>query len=160
MNVNEPFPSIFSLKNTHMAPKQSVEYFFIVNPAGGLIYNMAWGSAPPLSENDAIRLASTFHSLVAISQQISPTGGGGGICDLECAGFSLRCFQAQTGVKFFCTCTPGCLQVPAYLKQVYELYCDWVLKDPFYELDMPVRVEKFESKLVQLTTERFGARLV
>ncbi|KAH9253666.1 hypothetical protein BASA81_008284 [Batrachochytrium salamandrivorans] len=138
--------------------KPGVEYLFMVNPAGGLIFNMAWGAAPNLSENDAIRLASTFHSLVAISQQISPTGRGGGICELETTGFSLRCFQTLTGLKLFCTATPGTMHIPTYLKQVYDLYCDWVLKDPFYELDMPIRVERFESRLVALTTERFGHR--
>jgi hypothetical protein len=137
----------------------SIEHLFIVNAAGGLMFNLVWGSAQPLSENEALRLASTFHSLHAISQQISPTGGGGGIIELEASGFSLRCFQSGTGVKFFCTCAPGAQNVPMYLRLVYELYADWVLKDPFYELDMPIRVEKFEQKLLALTTERFGPRI-
>jgi len=144
-----------------MAPNRplSIEHFFIVNAAGGLIYNLVWGSAHPLSENDALRMASTFHSLHAIAQQISPTGRGGGIVELETSGFSIRCFQSATGLKFFCTCAPGAQGVAQYLKQVHELYADWVLKDPFYELDMPIRVEKFDQKLVALTTEKFGPRV-
>ena len=137
----------------------SIEHLFIVNPAGGLIFNLCWGSALPLSENDALRMASTFHSLHAISQQISPNNKGGGIVELETSGFSLRCFQSGTGLKFFCTCAPGTQQVPSYLRMVHELYADWVLKDPFYEMDMPIRVEKFEQKLVALTTEKFGPRV-
>lgn len=30
------------------------------------------------------------------------------------------------------------------LKKCYELYADYVLKNPFYSLEMPVRCEKFE----------------
>ena len=143
-----------------MPPRpQSIEHLFIVNPAGGLIFNLVWGAAQPLSENDALRMASTFHSLHAISQQMSPSGKGGGIVELETSGFSLRCFQSGTGLKFFCTCAPGTQQVPLYLRTVHELYSDWVLKDPFYELDMPIRVEKFEQKLLALTLEKFGPRV-
>ena len=143
-----------------MPRPHSIEHLFIVNAAGGLIFNLVWGSASPLSENDSLRMASTFHSLHAISQQISPTGRGGGIVELEASGFSLRCFQSATGLKFFCTCAPGTQQVAVFLKQVHELYADWVLKDPFYELDMPIRVEKFEQKLIALTTEKFGPRVM
>jgi trafficking protein particle complex subunit 4 len=136
----------------------SIEHLFIVNAAGGLIYNLVWGSASPLTGNDSLRMASTFHSLHAIAQQISPTGKGGGILELETSSFSLKCYQTPTGIKIFCTCTPGTPNVPQYLRQIHELYADWVLKDPFYELDMPIRVEKFEQKLLQFTTDRFGPR--
>ena len=30
---------------------------------------------------------------------------------------------------------------------IYELYSDYVLKNPFYELEMPVRCELFENNL-------------
>ena len=30
------------------------------------------------------------------------------------------------------------------LKKVYELYADYVMKNPFYSLEMPIRSEKFE----------------
>lgn len=139
-----------------MARRQtSLEYLFLVNAAGGLLYSLCWGTAKPLSENDAIRMASTFHSLHAISEQISPVGRGGGIVELEASGLSIRCLQSESGLKIFCTCAPGTPHVMEYLKQVYVLYVDWVLKDPFYEVDMPIRVDKFETKLRVLTTERF-----
>ena len=143
-----------------MSRPNSIEHLFIVNPSGGLIYKLAWGSAIPLNENDAIRLASTFHSLHAIAQQISPTGRGGGIVELETHGFSLRCLQSATGIKFFCTCAPGTPNVVVYLKQVYEFYADWVIKDPFYELEQPIRSSKFDQKLIALTTEKYGARTI
>ena len=32
-------------------------------------------------------------------------------------------------------------------KSVYSLYSDYVLKNPFYELDMPIRCELFDQQL-------------
>lgn len=35
------------------------------------------------------------------------------------------------------------------LKQIYELYTDYVLKNPFYEMEMPIRCELFDINLAQ-----------
>jgi len=32
-------------------------------------------------------------------------------------------------------------------RHLYELYADYVLKNPFYELDMPIRCELWETML-------------
>ncbi len=37
------------------------------------------------------------------------------------------------------------LKVPGFLRKVYEFYSDYVLKNPFYEIDMPIRIKLFES---------------
>ena len=44
----------------------------------------------------------------------------------------------------------------AFLQKVYEAYADYVLKNPFYELEMPIRVERF-SDAVQKITQHFSA---
>ena len=31
--------------------------------------------------------------------------------------------------------------------RIYDLYCDFVLKNPFYEVEMPVRCELFDQNL-------------
>jgi hypothetical protein len=33
------------------------------------------------------------------------------------------------------------------VRRCYELYGDYVVKNPFYSMEMPVRVEKFERAL-------------
>ena len=38
-------------------------------------------------------------------------------------------------------------QVDGILRRVYELYTDYVLKNPFYGLENPVRVEEWERRL-------------
>ena len=36
------------------------------------------------------------------------------------------------------------------MRCVYERYADLVLKNPFYELEMPIRVELFEEAMAKL----------
>lgn len=44
------------------------------------------------------------------------------------------------------------------LKKIYELYSDYVLKNPFYSLEMPIRCELFDTHLQGLleTVEKTG----
>lgn len=37
--------------------------------------------------------------------------------------------------------------VDAVIRKIYELYADYVMKNPFYQLDMPVRCESFDRLL-------------
>lgn len=53
------------------------------------------------------------------------------------------------GTKFFVVCEPGTLHMDALLKVIYELYTDYVLKNPFYEMEMPIRCELFDLNLSQ-----------
>ena len=39
------------------------------------------------------------------------------------------------------------------LKEVYVLYSDFVLKNPFYELDMPIHCDKFDQRLLKLAED-------
>lgn len=36
------------------------------------------------------------------------------------------------------------------LRKIYELYADYVLKNPFYSLEMPIRCELFDVNLQSL----------
>lgn len=36
------------------------------------------------------------------------------------------------------------------LRKIYELYADYVLKNPFYSLEMPIRCELFDINLQSL----------
>jgi hypothetical protein len=38
---------------------------------------------------------------------------------------------------------PGAVDLDYVLREVYILYADCALKDPFYELEMPIRCELF-----------------
>ncbi|KAI3941406.1 hypothetical protein MKW92_022216 [Papaver armeniacum] len=51
--------------------------------------------------------------------------------------------------KFFVVCEPGTQHMDTLLKIIYELYTDYVLKNPFYEMEMPIRCELFDINLIQ-----------
>ncbi|TYI46441.1 hypothetical protein E1A91_D13G107500v1 [Gossypium mustelinum] len=145
-----------------------------------------------MDTNDSLRVASLWHLMHAISQQLSPTTGCSKIELLEADTFDLHWFQSLTDnflsdfptrltescrlglvnhrldlamfaftlsrslklrdenwTKFFVVCEPGTQHIEALLKVVYELYTDYVLKNPFYEMKMPIRCELFDINLTQ-----------
>ena len=53
----------------------------------------------------------------------------------------------NAGTKFFVSVEPGMPGVEDRLHHIYELYVDFVLKNPFYELEMPIRCELFDLHL-------------
>ena len=121
---------------------------FIVNSNGGLMFNkgLSTASLPTQSINDMLRIASTFHSIHEITKQMSPNKEGcTGIQKIETGSFVLHSLSTLTGVKFVVTSTPETQGVEKFAASVYELYADYVLKNPFYELDQPINVELFSS---------------
>lgn len=130
-------------------------HLFIVNKSGGLILHRPLGpSAPRIGTNEWLRIGSTFHSLHAIAAEASPvrlpgnktpSGADDGIEEIEGGGIVLKCLQTRTGVKFVITAEPGTPDLEMVLREIYVLYADCALKDPFYELEMPIRCELFTN---------------
>lgn len=69
----------------------------------------------------------------------------------------INCF-AFAGVKFIVICDPRLQGMETILRKIYELYADYVLKNPFYALEMPIRCDLFNDnlKLLLETIERTG----
>jgi hypothetical protein len=125
---------------------------YVINKSGGLIYQQDLSSdAPKLSSNDHLRLGSTFHSIHAIAALAAPLLSKG-IVSLETEAFCLQCLQVPTGTKFFITALPtfSAAQLDLVLRHIYEIYADYVLKNPFYELEMPIRCSLFHTNLKSL----------
>ncbi|KAJ1923375.1 hypothetical protein IWQ60_003846 [Tieghemiomyces parasiticus] len=121
---------------------------YIINKAGGLVYQRDFNeSLNRLSSNDYLILAGTFHSIHAITTRISPVGNSEGIELLEADGFKLHCFQTVTGIKFLLITDPAHPNTDAALRRIYRLYSDFVMKNPFYTPDMPIRAELFDQSL-------------
>ncbi|CAJ1901659.1 unnamed protein product [Cylindrotheca closterium] len=145
-------------------------HLFIVNKSGGLIHHRALSpKAPQIGTNEWLRIGSTFHSLYAIANEASPmklsqnknvSGADDGIEEIQADGLVLRCLQTRTGIKFVVTAEPGTSDIDQVLREIYILYTDCALKDPFYELEMPIRCELFTTSVDALirTMER-SARL-
>ncbi|KAL2009434.1 hypothetical protein VTN00DRAFT_5241 [Thermoascus crustaceus] len=70
-----------------------------------------------------------------------------GIEVLETDKFRMTCFQTVTGTKFLLFTDPLMPNVDVVMRKVYELYADYVMKNPFYQLEMPVRCEAFDRHL-------------
>jgi hypothetical protein len=84
-------------------------------------------------------LASTFHGLHVISSNLSPVRNGTGIELLETDSFKLYCYAAPTGTKFFMLMEPQQQNLEELARVIYDLYVDFVMKNPFYELEQPIR---------------------
>eukprot|EP01035_Chromulina_nebulosa_P019109 gene19109-24943_t len=102
---------------------------FVINKSGGVIFNRNLSNlAPNLSDNENLRLGSTFHGLHAIATQVAP-------------------------IVSLVTTSHGSIDSDELLTGVYELYSDYVLKNPFYEMDMPIRSEIFNKNLDKLVSK-------
>ncbi|KAI1499660.1 Sybindin-like protein [Biscogniauxia marginata] len=149
----------------------------VINKAGGLIYNRTFGDGlNQLNTNDYLVLAGTFHGVHAITARLSPvktmqmpqnqqlqhtaSGAGGGVVPgrpeppsglevLESENFRLQCFNTMTGTKFllFTDTLQTNANADVAMRKVYDLYSDYVMKNPFYQLEMPIRCETFDRKL-------------
>ena len=66
---------------------------------------------------------------------------------LEASDFRLQCFQTATGIKFLLFTEPQQPNIETTMRRIYELYSDYVMKNPFYTVEMPIRCEKFDRGL-------------
>ncbi|PXF42788.1 Trafficking protein particle complex subunit 4 [Gracilariopsis chorda] len=130
-----------------------LQYLFVINKAGSLIFDRRLSeNAPQLSPNDCLHLASTFHGMQLLVQQLSPepSDHGFGIVTLETESYVLQAYRPETGVQFFVTADLKTENLAAFLRDVYVIYADYVMKNPFYELDMPIKVDRWEAHLKRL----------
>ncbi|KAI9052690.1 hypothetical protein LZ554_002968 [Drepanopeziza brunnea f. sp. 'monogermtubi'] len=138
----------------------------IINKAGGLIYQRDFAEGlNKLTVNDYLVLAGTFHGIHAITTRLHPLSSSSspspsasapderplppsGIEVLETENFRLQCFQTLTGTKFLLFTEPQQPNTDRVLQEIYRLYGDYVMKNPFYQLEMPVRCEGWERRVV------------
>ena len=108
----------------------------------------------------AALISSTLLFILLLSYHITnecSDGADDGIEVIEAGGLVLCCLQTRTGVKFVITAEPGTPELDLMLREIYVLYSDCALKDPFYELEMPIRTDLFTSAVDSLL-ERFESR--
>ena len=60
----------------------------------------------------------------------------------------------MTGTKFLLFTEPAQPNVDVVIRRVYELYVDFVMKNPFYTVEMPIRCQKFDQGLDQYIKAR------
>ncbi|KAH7123917.1 Sybindin-like family protein [Dendryphion nanum] len=140
----------------------------IINKAGGLVYNREFHTGlNKLTSNDYLIMAGSFHGIHAITKQLCPaspvptnptsnaailapspfSGRPSGLEVFESSQFRMQCFQTLTGTKFLLFTEPQQPNIDSMIKKIYELYADFVMKNPFYTVEMPIRCEKFDRGL-------------
>ena len=125
----------------------------ILNSSGGLIFSWHYHKdAPQLDSNEVIIIGSTLHSLHAISVAVSPTPKSSGFTELECTTWKVSLLQTITGLKFLLFTDLSFQKSQDVLKNIYAIYADYVLKNPFYTLDMPIAnsCQKFVTEVKEL----------
>lgn len=106
-------------------------------------------------------------SILATGKSHCPNSNRLGLQSIDTDQFSLYVFQTLTGLKFVIITKPAGTtpdqghnqgeasrqfeKVQELFKQYYIVYTDYVMKDPFYSLDMPIKSPMFEQKIVALS---------
>jgi hypothetical protein len=72
---------------------------------------------------------------------------------METENFRMQCFNTLTGTKFLLFTETTQTNVDVTIKRIYDLYADYVMKNPFYSLEMPVRCDIFDRKLLSYIRE-------
>jgi hypothetical protein len=75
-----------------------------------------------------------------------------GIEVIESEFMKLVCFQTLTRLKFIFVIdhVTSVSECEVMFRRIYDIYSDFVSKNPFYELDMPIRIETFETEVSKL----------
>lgn len=56
----------------------------------------------------------------------------------------------MTGIKFLFITSPDFPDYQALSTAAYRLYVEFVVKNPFYQPDMPIRIELFDKGITKL----------
>ena len=72
-----------------------------------------------------------------------------GIEEIVTNQFTLKCMQTNTAIKLMLISNGAdkISQQDSILRKAYEIYSDFVGKNPFQEADMPIKSELFDSKV-------------
>lgn len=78
-----------------------------------------------------------------------------GLKSVETDLFNLYIFQTVSGLKFVLVTMPNLDSVEVQrtndlFKHLYVAYSDYVMKNPFYSMDMPIKSSLFDAKVREI----------
>lgn len=125
---------------------------YVLNRHGGVIFqkSLVCCNDEVDSLNAMLQQGSTFFILSKMAQQVSPVNGSGGIESIEFGDCVIECLTTQTGLQFICVADQSHQRVRELLASVYELYVNYVSKNPFSLPDQPIKADKWELHLDDL----------
>jgi hypothetical protein len=115
---------------------------------------------------------STNNQLLSSGKFLDSNSNRSGLQSIETDLFNLYIFQSLTGIKFIIitSSNPVVQQIDTpekfkagelnlqyelvqdIFKKLYSIYSDYVMKDPFYSIDMPIKSQLFETKVIELVS--------
>lgn len=118
-----------------------VEELYIVNRSGGLVYT----TDKQTEANALMIIASSIQSLNEITRNCLST------CHFYQAVIyetkRMHIFRTVTGFTFIFTAGENAQsKIEETYKHVYRHFCEFVLADPFYSLEMPITNPKFQPE--------------
>lgn len=115
---------------------------------------------PSLISPQETHTPRSVHAITARLNPVKPATQPGsrpepssGLEVLETENFRMQCFNTLTGTKFLLFTDTAQANVDVTLRKIYDLYSDYVMKNPFYSLEMPVRCDIFDRKLLSYIRE-------
>lgn len=127
----------------------------------------------PHEKND--HNSTVNQALIQMGRSQNPNSNKTGLQSIETNCFNLYVFQTVSGIKFIIITSPNpvvhnlqpispqavstsselnkqCDVANELFRKIYVLYADYVMKDPFYSLDMPIKSSLFDSKVAELVS--------
>ncbi|EER31836.1 hypothetical protein CTRG_04619 [Candida tropicalis MYA-3404] len=106
------------------------------------------------SKSNTEEYNSSQNSIVLnTGKAVSPNSNRSGLQRIETDLFNLCIFQSVSGLKFIIITAPNSGSydnIEELFRQLYIVYSDYVMKDPFYSLDMPIKSSLFDGKVREL----------
>ncbi|BCR87377.1 trafficking protein particle complex subunit 4 [Aspergillus chevalieri] len=140
-SITPRLPLASTTTNPTTASHSTTASLSLTSPSGTTTPTASTPTASNNPSNPAANTPSSAYSYPIPSVPVS------GLEFLETDKFRLTCFQTQTGTKFLLFTDPFMVNIDVVMKKIYELYADFVMKNPFYQLEMPVRCEAFDRHL-------------
>ncbi|ODV86938.1 hypothetical protein CANARDRAFT_6505 [[Candida] arabinofermentans NRRL YB-2248] len=145
---------------------------YITSKSGSLLYQKDFkvlnNPITKQNSNDYLVIASTLHGVHAISAKLTPAASAKnylssklptnsnktGLRMITTSQFKIYMNQTVTGLEIILFTSPdmGQTKISGIYDKIYQLYCDYVLKNPFYQLEMPIRCKLFDDKLLSVVT--------
>jgi hypothetical protein len=151
-----PSPSSYAFPGTTAAATSSVSAAPGYAPSSATTASGGPGNHHTPGHSSNASIGAIAASAVAAGPKVRPDPPSG-LEVLESETFRMQCFNTLTGTKFllFTELGPpgGPGNVEQYLRRIYDLYADYVTKNPFYSLEMPIRCEIFDRKLGSYISE-------
>lgn len=143
-----------------MSQNKQIVSLFISNRSGGLMYRKNFKeNVEELDKNLIMTIISTLHSLHFMTQQIAINPRNNQYMENIVIENGVICtHQSPTGVNFIVV-AEGMTEIPQkeiFMQEIYSLYVDYVIKNPFYLDEQPFQnnSKEFIDRVTNLIREK------